>query len=105
MPDEIDGVRLEAELVRRWPGMDSRALVAERLAAPASRMLGAELHVGARGGASDASHMAKHVELTVDGLGPRGGHAHHPDEFVATDSVAPRSRIALAVAAAALEPA
>ncbi len=102
VPQEVGGVRVEAELVRRWPGMDSRAAVAERLAAPASQLLGAELHVGARGGASDASHMAQYVELTVDGLGPRGGHAHHPDEFVAADSVEPRSRIALAVAAAAL---
>ena len=42
------------------------------------------------------------VELTVDGLGPRGGHAHHPDEFVAVDSVRPRAEIALAVAIAAL---
>jgi len=46
--------------------------------------------------------MAEHVALTVDGLGPRGGHAHHPDEFVAIDSVLPRARVALAVTAAAL---
>jgi glutamate carboxypeptidase len=46
--------------------------------------------------------MAQTVPLTVDGLGPRGGHAHHPDEFVAVDSVLPRARIALAFAAAAL---
>jgi len=102
IPREIDGVAIDAELVRRWPGMDSRAAVAERLAAPASELLEAPLQVGARGGASDASHMSQYVELTVDGLGPRGGHAHHPDEFVAADSVEPRARIALAVAAAAL---
>ena len=46
--------------------------------------------------------MAEQVELTVDGLGPRGGHAHHPDEFVDPDSVEPRAAIALAFAAAAL---
>ena len=46
--------------------------------------------------------MAAAVPLTVDGLGPRGGHAHHPDEFVARDSVRPRAEIALAIAAAAL---
>ncbi len=78
------------------------ALVAERLAGPASAMLGRRLEVGSRGGASDASHMAGYVELTVDGLGPRGGHAHHPDEFVAVDSIRPRAEVALAVAAAAL---
>ena len=102
VPAEIDGVAIDAELVRKWPGMDSRNVVAERLAGPAAELLGHPLAVGGRGGASDASHMAEHVPLTVDGLGPRGGHAHHPDEFVAVDSVLPRARIALAVAAAAL---
>lgn len=101
--DEIDGVRLDAELVRRWPGMDSRELVAERLIGHASDLYGAPIQVGARGGASDASHMAGHVPLTLDGLGPRGGHAHHPDEYVSVESVRPRSEIALAVAAAVLE--
>ena len=103
VPDEIDGVRLEAALVRRWPGMDSRELVAERLIEPAAALLGAPLGIGARGGASDASHLAEHVPLTLDGLGPRGGHAHHPDEFVGADSVRPRAEVALAVAAAVLE--
>lgn len=102
VPAEVDGVEIEAELVRKWPGMDSRELVTGQLAGPAAELLGHPLIVGGRGGASDASHMAEHVALTVDGLGPRGGHAHHPDEFVATDSVLPRARIALAVAAAAL---
>jgi glutamate carboxypeptidase len=102
VPPDVDGVEIEAELVRKWPGMDSRELVAERLAGPAAELLGHPLRVGSRGGASDASHMAEHVALTVDGLGPRGGHAHHPDEFVSADSVAPRGRIALAVTAAAL---
>ena len=103
VPDEIDGVHLEAALVRRWPGMDSRELVAERLIEPAAALLGAPLGIGARGGASDASHLAEHVPLTLDGLGPRGGHAHHPDEFVGADSVRPRAEVALAVAAAVLE--
>ena len=46
--------------------------------------------------------MAEQVELSVDGLGPRGGHAHHPDEFVDPASVEPRAAIALAFTAAAL---
>jgi glutamate carboxypeptidase len=102
VPPSVDGVDLDAALVRRWPGMDCREAVAERLVEPALGLLGRPLVVGARGGASDASHMAAAVELTVDGLGPRGGHAHHPDEFVARDSVRPRAEIALALAAAAL---
>ncbi len=102
VPGEIDGVGVEAELVRLWPGMDSREPVARLLAAPAAELLGGPVHVGGRGGASDASHMAEQVELTVDGLGPRGGHAHHPDEFVDPASVEPRAAIALAFTAAAL---
>ena len=102
VPPAIDGVDLEAELVRRWPGMDSRAAVGERLIAPAAALLGRPLRAGARGGASDASHLAATIDLTVDGLGPRGGHAHHPDEFVSVASVRPRAEIALAVTAAAL---
>ena len=102
VPAAVDGVELEAELVRRWPGMDSRAAVAERLLGPATELLGFEVRAGARGGASDASHVAGSIPLTVDGLGPRGGHAHHPEEFVAADSVRPRAEIALALTAAAL---
>ena len=102
IPEEIDGVRIEAEWVRRWPGMDTRELVSERLVSPAAAMLGAPLVASQRGGASDASHMAGHVALTVDGLGPHGGHAHHPDEYVDTASLRARAEIALAVSAAAL---
>lgn len=102
IPAEIEGVDLDSSLVRRWPGMDSRAIVAERLQAPAEELLGRPLHVGSRGGASDASHVAQHVALTLDGLGPRGGHAHHPDEFVDEASVRPRAEVALALAAASL---
>jgi glutamate carboxypeptidase len=102
VPADLNGVELEAALVRRWPGMDCREQVAERLAEPASALLGRPLLVGSRGGASDASHMAAKVPLTVDGLGPRGGHAHHPEEFVAVESVRPRAEVALAVTVAAL---
>ena len=102
VPPSIDGVDLDRALVRRWPGMDCREAVAERLVGPATALLGGALRVGGRGGASDASHMAAAVPLTVDGLGPRGGHAHHPDEFVALASVRPRAEIALAITAAAL---
>jgi glutamate carboxypeptidase len=40
--------------------------------------------------------------VTVDGLGPRGGGAHTPEEFVDRKSLRPRAEVALAVAAAAL---
>jgi glutamate carboxypeptidase len=67
-------------------------------------MIDGPLVASQRGGASDASHMAAHVALTVDGLGPHGGHAHHPDEYVDTESLRRRAEIALAVSAAALGP-
>lgn len=104
VPERIDGVEVEAALVRRWPAMDSRERVAERLVGPAAKLLGGPIGIGGRGGASDASHMAGYVALTVDGLGPRGGHAHNPEEFVVRESVRPRAAIALAVAAAAIAP-
>ena len=102
IPAVLDEVELEAELVRRWPGMDTRRPVEERLLAPARGLLGRPLVAIERGGASDASHLAAHVPLTVDGLGPRGGRAHNPEEFVLRDSLRSRAEVALAIAAAAL---
>ena len=102
VPPAVDGVELEAEIVRRWPGMDTRELVRSRLVEPAQALLGRPVAATERGGASDASHMAAHVPLTVDGLGPRGGKAHHPDEFVLAESLRSRAEVALAIAAAAL---
>jgi glutamate carboxypeptidase len=102
VPASVDGVELEAEIVRRWPGMDTREQVGSRLLGPAEALLGRPLIATERGGASDASHLAAHVPLTVDGLGPRGGKAHHPDEFVLGDSLHSRAEVALAITAAAL---
>jgi glutamate carboxypeptidase len=56
-----------------------------------------------RGGASDASHFATAIPLTVDGLGPRGGGAHTPGEFVHEASLRERIEIALALALTALD--
>jgi glutamate carboxypeptidase len=101
IPAEVGGVRLEAELTRRWPGMDSEAATGPLLAR-ASAALGRPIVPAARGGASDASHFAASVPITVDGLGPRGGKAHNPDEFVLEASLLPRTEVALAVILAAL---
>jgi len=101
IPDEHGGVRLEAELIRRWPGMHSGEATAG-LIARASDALGRPIVARARGGASDASHVAAAVPVTVDGLGPRGGAAHNPDEFVLEESLAGRAEVALAMIAAAL---
>jgi glutamate carboxypeptidase len=101
VPDEVDGVRLERTLMREWPGMDARRATAPLLER-AGAMLGRVVVAGARGGASDASHFAAAIPLTVDGLGPRGGGAHAVHEHVLAASVRPRAEVALALAAAVL---
>jgi glutamate carboxypeptidase len=101
VPAEQDDVILSAKLVRRWPGMDTRER-AEPVLAAAADLLGRPVIASERGGASDASHLAAHVPLTLDGLGPLGGSAHNPDEFILADSLHTRAEVALATAAAVL---
>jgi glutamate carboxypeptidase len=101
VPGDIGGVSLESELVRAWPPMDTREIAAPLLAR-ASDLLGRKVVGAERGGASDASHLASDIALTVDGLGPIGGAAHNPDEYVLAGSLRPRAELALALAAAAL---
>jgi glutamate carboxypeptidase len=101
VPDEVRGVTLHAELIRRWPGMHSEHAVASVLAG-ASEALGRPVRGASRGGASDASHFAASIPVTVDGLGPRGGKAHNPGEYVLADALLSRAQVALALAGAAL---
>ncbi|MBO0769626.1 MAG: M20/M25/M40 family metallo-hydrolase, partial [Solirubrobacterales bacterium] len=101
IPAEIGGVTLTPRMQRVWPAMDSRAATAELLAAAGERY-GAPIIASTRGGASDASHFAPTVPLTIDGLGPLGANAHNPEEYVIEDSLGPRTDVALAVARAAL---
>jgi glutamate carboxypeptidase len=101
IPAEVGGARLDAELIRRWPGMHSDEATAPLLAR-AGELFGRPILPGARGGASDASHFASTIPITVDGLGPRGGKAHNPEEFVLEASLQPRTEVALAVILAAL---
>jgi glutamate carboxypeptidase len=101
VPDQVDGVRLEVDLLRYWPGMDARETAAPVIAR-AAQIAGLAIHAGARGGASDASHLAGDIPVTIDGLGPRGGGAHAPHEYVSRASLRPRAAVALAIAAAAL---
>jgi glutamate carboxypeptidase len=99
LPEEVGGARLEAELIRQWPGMDAREQTRELLRG-AGELLGRPVVGAERGGASDASHMAAYVPLTVDGLGPRGGGAHNPEEWVSRESLHRRAQVAMAVVAA-----
>jgi glutamate carboxypeptidase len=102
VPPEVDGVRLEAWMERVWPPMDSQAPTSSLLSSATER-LGRPIVARGRGGASDASHFATAIPLTVDGLGPRGGGAHTPNEFVLEESLRERHEVALAVALAALD--
>jgi glutamate carboxypeptidase len=102
VPDEVGGATLAAEFIRHWPAMDARAATAPLLTA-ASERLGQPIVAAGRGGASDASHFASAIALTIDGLGPRGGGAHARDEYVLVDSLRSRAEVALAIAAAVLD--
>jgi glutamate carboxypeptidase len=102
VPDDVGGARLEPELLRRWPPMDSREATAGLIERAASAA-GQPIAGAGRGGASDASHFAPVIPLTVDGLGPRGGAAHNPSEHVLVEAVRPRAEIALATTLAAIE--
>ncbi|MEO8968415.1 MAG: M20/M25/M40 family metallo-hydrolase [Solirubrobacteraceae bacterium] len=102
IPASLDEVGLDVRMEREWPGMDSRELTAPLIAAASAR-LGRTITGVPRGGASDASHFAATIPLTVDGLGPRGGGAHTPGEFVLRSSLRERSEVALALAEATLD--
>jgi glutamate carboxypeptidase len=101
IPADIGGVTLHPELIRRWPGMHSEQAVGPVLAAAAAA-LDRPVRAASRGGASDASHFAAAIPVTIDGLGPRGGRAHNPAEFVYEASLTPRAQVALAVLSAVL---
>jgi len=101
LPERVDGVRLQSALLRRWPSMDSRAQTAPLLAEAAAR-LGRPIVGVSRGGASDASYMAPHIPITIDGLGPCGGGAHTADEYIVAASLRSRAEVALAITAAVL---
>jgi glutamate carboxypeptidase len=101
IPQDVGGVALQPELARLWPGMDAEEATAALLER-AGAALGRPVVGLRRGGASDASHFARVIPLTVDGLGPRGGKAHNPGEFVLAGSLASRAEVALAVVDAAL---
>ncbi len=96
VPAELDEVTLDARMGRTWPGMDSIAATAPVLEG-ASLRLGKPIVGVPRGGASDASHFAGSIPLTIDGLGPRGGGAHTPGEFALREALALRAEVALAI--------
>ncbi len=101
VPGEVGGAALTTEMLRLWPGMDASATT-PGLIERAAEALGRRVAGVGRGGASDASHFASTIPVTVDGLGPRGGLAHNPGEFVLAETLHSRAEVALAVTDAAL---
>lgn len=101
VPEEIDGVELNVVALRRWPGMEMTEQAAPLLER-AGELLGRPIRPASRGGASDASHLAEHVPLAIDGLGPIGAGAHAADEHILRSSLRPRAEVALALVAAQL---
>jgi glutamate carboxypeptidase len=94
IPSAIAGASIEIVRERAWPGMDAREQTAPLLAA-VSELLGRPIVASERGGASDASHFAAAIEITIDGLGPCGDHSHHADEYIDLGSLFPRSELVL----------
>jgi glutamate carboxypeptidase len=79
-----------------------RTAATERLAALArdiAAALGFDLEAVSTGGASDASLVAGVGVPVLDGLGPIGGDDHSPREWVALDSIAPRTALLAALIA------
>lgn len=101
VPTELGGVALEARLGRSWPGMDAAEAATPALERAAA-LLGRPIMPASRGGASDASHLAGVVPLTIDGLGPLGAGSHAAHEHALASSFLPRSEVALALLAAVL---
>ena len=64
-----------------------------QLAREAGKDLGLQIEELGSGGASDANNTAPLGIPTIDGLGPGGGMAHNPDEYVELDTLP--TRIAL----------
>jgi glutamate carboxypeptidase len=52
---------------------------------------GFAVHDAATGGGSDGNTTAALGVPTLDGLGPVGGSAHSPDEYVEVHSIVPRT--------------
>jgi glutamate carboxypeptidase len=98
---ELGGATLEARMERKWPGMDSEDATRPLLERAGAR-LGRPIVGVPRGGASDASHFARAIAMTVDGLGPRGGGSHTPGEFVLRSALTERAEVALSLAHEAL---
>ena len=97
IPEEIGGVRIEAELTQRFPALDSRESAPPTIRA-AEDLLGLPLLSVSRGGSADVNFFAGRIPLALDGLGPVGSGDHTSHEYVLSSSFLPRTEVALALA-------
>ena len=88
----LDGVTATVRALEAHRPMQKTEATARlvSLAQEVARDLGFAVHDQATGGASDANTTAGMGVPTLDGLGPVGGGAHGPDEWLDMDSVVPR---------------
>jgi glutamate carboxypeptidase len=90
-----------ATITRRnlwWPM--EKSVATARLAVVAIELaarLGFELADTSTGGASDANTTSGMGVPTLDGLGPIGGNAHAPSEYLELDSIVPRTTLLAAL--------
>jgi glutamate carboxypeptidase len=95
IPDVIATVRSTAWW---WPMEKSPATAAlAGLAIDLAGRLGFALNDASTGGASDANTASAAGAPTLDGLGPVGGNAHAPTEYMELDSIVPRTTLLAAL--------
>ena len=103
----VPDVACDVERRNLWLPMEKApgtAALAE-LAIDLAGRIGFELRDAATGGASDANTTSAMGVPTLDGLGPVGGAAHSPGEYVELESIVPRTTLLAALLLAAAEPA
>jgi glutamate carboxypeptidase len=95
VPDVTATVRSRATW---WPMEKNAATSAlAEMATELAGRLGFELADASTGGASDANTASAAGAPTLDGLGPVGGNAHAPTEYLELDSIVPRTTLLAAL--------
>ena len=91
----VPGARARLLPAHRHPPMERTPAVAALVAVAqgVARDLGFEAGEAATGGAGDANTTAAAGLPTIDGLAPVGGEAHGPNEWLALDSIVPRTAL------------
>jgi glutamate carboxypeptidase len=101
----VEGVTTTARALEAHRPMQKTEATARlvALAQDVARELGFEVRDQATGGASDANTTAGMGVPSLDGLGPVGGGAHGPDEWLDLSSVVPRVAMLVTLIARARE--